>query len=161
MSHKSAAINAIKGIDTGKLPYAPRFDLWFNAHRYRGTLPAEYRDCESALDIARKINVGGHIVIADFIRPGHPDQMLDRGIGLYNLPRFPYRVKLRRVERIVESDDISTTVTYNTPKGKWIKGLGSMGEQPFAYIKRLRYKVYAHDHRRYFSISHDYSSPCR
>jgi len=117
MGHKSDALNAIRGIETERIPYAPRFDLWFNAHQYRGTLPEEYRNCTSTLDIARLTNVGGHLVIPDFIRPEQQSQMFDRGIGLYNLPQVPYRVKLINVERTVKSNGDSTAVIYKTPKG--------------------------------------------
>jgi len=118
MGHKTDILDAVRGIRTGKLPYAPRFDLWFNAHRYRGTLPEEYRDCRDVLDIARKIGVGGHLVIADFIRPEHPSQTIDRGLGLYSLPQFPYRITLRKVERKVEHEGAVTKVAYITPKGR-------------------------------------------
>ena len=117
MNHKTDLLSTIRGAFPGKLPYAPRFDIWFNAHQYRGTLPHEYRDCDTPLDVARKIKVGGHLVIPDFIRPENPMQMADRGIGLYNLPQAPYRVSLRKVGRTVAYDGQTTTVTYRTPKG--------------------------------------------
>ncbi len=117
MGHRTDILNSIKGISPEKIPYAPRFDIWFNAHQYRGTLPEAYHDCETPLDIARKINVGGHLIVPDYIRPEGPEQMADRGIGIYHLPQVPYRVKMRHVERRVEVDEYSTTVTYRTPRG--------------------------------------------
>ncbi|MBN1293769.1 MAG: hypothetical protein JXB48_18145 [Candidatus Latescibacteria bacterium] len=117
MSFKKTALDSIKGIVPDKLPYAPRFDIWFNAHSYRGTLPEMYRDCKTPLDIARKIGVGGHCVIPDYNRPEKPEDMFERGIGIYHLPQVPYRVKLNRVERTVTHSGYSTTVTYKTPKG--------------------------------------------
>ncbi len=117
MRHAEHAIAAARGIDTGCLPYAPRFDLWFNAHRYKGNMPPEYSLCDRALDIARMEGVGGHSVIADFIRPRDPSETVDRGLGLYSLPQFPYRVTLRNVERTVECEDSATTVAYRTPRG--------------------------------------------
>ena len=110
-------MTSISGIFPGKIPYAPRFDLWFNAHQYRDTLPLEYQHCTSPLEIARILGVGGHLVVPDFIRPEEPSQMFDRGIGIYNLPQVPYHVKLKKVERTVLQDDYTTTVTYKTPKG--------------------------------------------
>ena len=117
MSFKKAALDSIRGIVPGKLPYAPRFDIWFNAHTYRGTLPEMYRDCSTPLDIARKTGVGGHCIIPDYIRPPKPEDMYDRGIGIYHLPQVPYRVTLNRVERTVSHSGYETTVTYKTPKG--------------------------------------------
>jgi len=117
MGHKTAALQSIKGIDTGKLPYAPRFDLWFNAHLYRGTLPEDYHDCDSPLDIARKIGVSGNLIIPDYLRVEDPSRLFDRGIGLHKMPQIPYKYKLKGVERTVEIDGSKTTVTYKTPKG--------------------------------------------
>ena len=117
MGHRTDMLNSIKCILPDKLPYTPRFDIWFNAHRYRGTLPEVYRNCETPLDIARTLGVGGHLVIPDYIRPDDPMQMADRGIGIYHLPQVPYRVKMKNVERTVEGDKYTTTVTYRTPKG--------------------------------------------
>jgi len=117
MDFKTAALSTVRGTYPGHIPYAPRFDLWFNAHDYRGTFPDEYRDCGSPLDIARKIGVGGHCVIADFIRPDDPSEVIDRGIGLYSLPQFPYRCFLPGVERRVTRYDDTTEVAYRTPKG--------------------------------------------
>ncbi len=111
------ALTAIRGTFPGRIPYAPRFDLWFNAHEYRGTLPEAFRGCASSLDIARRIGVGAHMVIADFIRPEEPEQVVDRGIGLYNLPQFPFRTTLENVGRTVTTDGGETTVVYRTPKG--------------------------------------------
>ena len=117
MGHRTEVLETIKGIIPEKLPYAPRFDIWFNAHQYRETLPEAYRDCKIPLDIARMLKVGGHLVIPDYLRPEKPMQMVDRGIGIYHLSQIPYRVELRNVERIVDGDEYTTSVTYRTPKG--------------------------------------------
>ncbi|MCE5249523.1 hypothetical protein LLG96_04805 [bacterium] len=117
MGHKTDLLRTVQGVIPEILPYAPRFDIWFNAHQYRGTLPEEYHDCAIPLDISRQLGVGGHLVVPDYIRPGDPSQMADRGIGIYHLPQVPYHVELRSVERKIESDEYTTTVSYRTPKG--------------------------------------------
>ncbi len=118
MGFRTDALQSIRGIAPERLPYAPRFDLWFNAHQYRGTLPGEYRDCRTPLDVSRLLGVGAHLVVPDYLRPERPEQMYDRGIGVYHLPQVPHRVTLRGVERTVEENDGATVVTYRTPRGK-------------------------------------------
>ena len=117
MLHRTDMLQSINGIAPSRLPYAPRFDLWFNAHQRRGTLPAEYVDCHTPLDISRLLGVGAHLVVPDYLRPERPEQMYDRGIGIYHLPQLPYRVAMRGVERTVSENDGVTAVTYRTPKG--------------------------------------------
>lgn len=116
--HRTLALSSIRGIAPAKLPYAPRFDLWFNAHQHLGTLPPEYRDCAAPLDISRRLGVGGHMIVPDYLRPEEPEGMNDRGLGVYRLPMVPYRAEFRGVERTVETDDCRTRATWRTPKGK-------------------------------------------
>lgn len=117
MGHRTDMLQSINGNIPARLPYAPRFDLWFNAHQHRGTLPEEYRDCRVPLDISRRLGVGAHLIVPDYLRPECQEQMYDRGIGVYHLPQVPYRVSMRGVERKVEEDGGVTSVTYRTPKG--------------------------------------------
>ena len=117
IGYRTDALNTIKGIAPGKLPFAPRFDLWFNAHQYRGTLPDDLCNCTSTLEVARKIGVGAHLVVPNYLKYDNPSQLYDRGIGLYRFPQIPYTYTLKRVERIVESSGSTTKVTYKTPKG--------------------------------------------
>ena len=39
MTHKERMLMAARGEMPDMLPYAPRFDLWYNANDYRNTLP--------------------------------------------------------------------------------------------------------------------------
>ncbi len=117
MTHRTLSLSSMRGITPEKLPYAPRFDLWFNAHQYLGTLPPEYRDCASPLDISRKLGVGGHMIVPDYLRPEEPDGMDDRGLGVYRLPMVPYRAEFRGVDRKVVTEDGVTRAEYRTPKG--------------------------------------------
>ncbi len=117
MNHRSDTLSAIRGTFPGRIPYAPRFDLWFNAHMHRGTLPQELACCATPLDVSRLLGVGGHMVIPDYLRPDDPSGMEDRGIGLYRLSQVPYRAEVRGAERTVSKSDGRTEVSYRTPKG--------------------------------------------
>ena len=43
MTHKERMLMAARGEMPGVLPYAPRFDLWYNANSYTGTLPKQHQ----------------------------------------------------------------------------------------------------------------------
>jgi hypothetical protein len=109
---------AIRGMVPSRIPYAPRFDLWFNAHRHRGTLPEEYRGCMTPLDVSRKLGVGAHMIVPEYLEPRDPSDMEDRGLGVYRLRHLPYRAEFRGVERTVAVSEGRTEVSYRTPKGK-------------------------------------------
>ena len=53
----------------------------------------------------------------DFLRGRSPDDTLDRGIGIFRLPGYPYRAELTGVEREVKKEGDSTCVIYHTPLG--------------------------------------------
>jgi len=57
MTHKERIMNVLKGEKIDKIPWFPRIDLWYNAHKNNGTLPEEYQNC-SIQDILRKLGVG-------------------------------------------------------------------------------------------------------
>jgi len=117
MSHADDMMISIRGDIPKSIPYAPRFDIWFNAHQYRGTLPEIYADCSDPLDVSRRIGVAGHMVVPDYVRPEEPEDMYDRGIGIYHLTQVPYRAVMKGIDRTVSEHDGTTDVCYRTPKG--------------------------------------------
>ena len=117
MSHADDMMTSVRGDIPKSIPYAPRFDIWFNAHQYRGTLPEIYADCSNPLDVSRRIGVAGHMVVPDYVRPAEPEDMYDRGIGIYHLAQVPYRVVMKGIDRTVSEHDGTTDVCYRTPKG--------------------------------------------
>lgn len=42
MNHKQRMLMAARGEIAGRIPYAPRFDLWYNSNAYRDQLPEKY-----------------------------------------------------------------------------------------------------------------------
>ena len=42
MQIKERLLNTMQGLPTDELPYLPRLDIWYNANKFRGTLPKQY-----------------------------------------------------------------------------------------------------------------------
>lgn len=110
-------MHALRGEPVARLPWVPRLDLWYNAHRYRGTLPGPWRDA-SLLDIARELGVGFHAVIPDFLDTEEPEEAFDRALGIEHVRNQPYRVRFRRASRVVERGRDCSRVIYKLPQGE-------------------------------------------
>ena len=65
MTRKDRMLAAIRGEPTDRIPWAPRLDLWYNANRRAGTLPAKYRKA-ALTELVDDLDVGYHAVIPDF-----------------------------------------------------------------------------------------------
>lgn len=116
LSNKQRMTKAIKGEYADQIPWIPRFDLWYNAHRYRNTLPDEFKGLTLG-QIADTIGVGQHRVIPEFMDYRDPSDIVDRALGIFNLPPYPFRTELRNIDREVRVEGNYTFVTYHTPKG--------------------------------------------
>lgn len=117
MTHRQRILAALRAEPVDRLPWVPRLDLWYNAHRTCGTLPDEWRDA-SLLDIVADLGVGYHAVIPNFLDVEEPDEAADRIIGLDHVPNQPYRVGFRSARRLVERDGDRIRVTYQLPQGE-------------------------------------------
>jgi methylmalonyl-CoA mutase cobalamin-binding domain/chain len=117
MTHKERILMAARGEMVDVLPYVPRFDLWYNANRYRGTLPARYSD-KSPGQIARAEGWALHRVVPELLSVQRQEDNLYRAIGLYGLRECGYSIKFpSNVEiRSTRTAD-SLQVEYHTPKG--------------------------------------------
>jgi uroporphyrinogen-III decarboxylase len=91
-------------------------DLWYQANKRAGTLPARYRN-RSLEDITEDMGVGFHAVIPDFQDLREPYEDADRALGITNLHSVPVRTVLENVKRTIRSDGDLTRVTYETPVG--------------------------------------------
>lgn len=117
MTHKERMLRAARGEWADRLPWAPRIDLWYNAHKRKGTLPGKYPPEVSLDQIAEDIGGGYHKIVPDFLNVRSAEDTIDRGLGIYHLPGMPYRVELVGVEREVHKEGDSTKVIYHTPIG--------------------------------------------
>ena len=116
-THKERMMRAARGEWADWLPWAPRIDLWHNANSYRGTLPSFFRKDASVDEVADYIGGGYHKIVPEFQKVRSPEDMIDRGIGIYRLREMACRPELVGVDREVKHERGATTVTYHTPVG--------------------------------------------
>lgn len=119
MTHKERMLRAMRGEETGQIPYAPRLDLWWLANKLRGTLPERFGDMKPD-DIARAEGWSCYHMVPDFTNMMRgPEDILHRAIGLYNFKqsvytwRFPDDVEVKVDNR----DDGLQAIEYHTPLG--------------------------------------------
>lgn len=117
MTHRERILMAARGEMPDILPYVPRFDLWYNANKYRGTLPAQYRDMQPD-DIARSEGWALHKVVPELLKVEREEDNLYRALGLYGLKECGYRIGFSpKVEVRKESGGGFLKVEYHTPMG--------------------------------------------
>lgn len=126
MTHKERMLMAVRGEMPDVLPYAPRFDLWYNANSYTDTLPPRHRG-RTADEIARAEGWALQKVIPQLLKVRDPEDIIYRGIGLYSLRECGYRIRLSPDVQVQihsshnrgddKSDDV-TCVEYHTHLGK-------------------------------------------
>lgn len=117
ISNKERILMAARGDMPDVLPYVPRFDLWYNANRHRGTLPPEYKD-RQADEIARAEGWALHKVVPELLNVEREEDNLYRAIGLYGLKECGYRIRFSpQVEVRADRSSDSLRVEYHTPKG--------------------------------------------
>ena len=102
MTHRERMLATIRGEPADQIPWAPRMDLWYIAHRARGTLPERFAGL-NLVEVAEVLDVACHAVGADFTLPGGRDVSL-RAMGIDNHQDYPYQVELRDLP-IESSDD--------------------------------------------------------
>jgi uroporphyrinogen-III decarboxylase len=116
MTHRERILAAIRGEVPDQLPWVPRLEFWHRARLRQGTLPEELRGL-TLPQVAEYLGVGCYDSIPDFTNIVAPTDMLDRTLGVYNLPFLPYRVTLEDVDRRVTHNARETVVQYHTPVG--------------------------------------------
>ncbi len=117
MTHKERMLMAARGEMPDVLPYVPRFDLWYNANKYRGTLPPQYKDMGPD-DIARAEGWALHKVVPELLKVEREEDNLYRGLGLYGLKECGYKIGFsRNVEIRKERYGDCLKVEYHTPNG--------------------------------------------
>ena len=117
MTHKQRMLMAVRGELPDVLPYAPRYDLWYNANSYMGTLPPQHRG-RTANEIARAEGWALHKVTPDLLAEHRPEDTTHRGIGLYSLRECGYRIRMSpKVEVVSRREGSTRIVDYHTPLG--------------------------------------------
>jgi uroporphyrinogen-III decarboxylase len=116
MTHRERMLAAIRGEIPDRMPWVPRLDFWFRAHTYQGTMPPHLRGL-SILELADRLGVAAYAIIPDFTDCPTGTEMLDRALGIYQVPVIPYRVSMENVERRVLKQGRETIVEYHTPLG--------------------------------------------
>lgn len=117
MTHHERLLRALRAQPVDRLPWVPRLDLWYNANRHAGTLPARWREA-SLMDIVRDLGVGFHAVIPDFLDTEEPDEAFDRALGLDHVKNQPYRLRFQKTRRVVEHGEDRSRVIYKLPQGE-------------------------------------------
>ena len=116
MSHKQRMLAAIRGEPTDRIPWAPRLDLWYDAHKRADTLPARYKGASLA-EITDDLNWGYHAVVPHFKDLRDASDDIHRALGIYNLWVMPHATHLQNVRFTVNYRGDETTVEYCTPVG--------------------------------------------
>jgi methanogenic corrinoid protein MtbC1 len=118
ISQKERMLMAARGEMPDRIPFAPRLDMWYNANRLAGTLPARYRDADKH-DIARSEGWALYAIEPEeFDRSRDAAHCLHRAIGLYPIKEAPYRVRFApsvTVTHRIAGGEIA--VAYSTPVG--------------------------------------------
>src|SRR5271157_2859272 len=116
MTERERILAAIRGDVPDRMPWVPRLEFWYRARVRNGTMPAALRGL-TLNQVAEQLGVGYYASVPDFTRREEEDDMLDRGLGVFNLPILPYRVVLDGVDRRVTRCGLETVVEYGTPVG--------------------------------------------
>ena len=116
MSHKERMLAAIRGEPVDTVPWVPRLDLWYNAHKRAGTLPSEYREA-TLKEITEDLDFGYHAVVPNFKDLKVAEDDIHRALGIYNLWNMPYRTVLQNIKVTPSYEGDETTVLYDTPAG--------------------------------------------
>jgi len=117
MTHKERMLATLRGEPTDVIPWAPRLDLWYNAHKRAGTLPDRYRSA-ALQDITDDLGYAYHAIVPHFKDLRDPFDDVHRSLGIYNLWTMPYATKIRNVDVQVTTEGDETRVEYRTPVGK-------------------------------------------
>ncbi len=116
MTHKERILAACRGEVPDCIPWIPRLDLWYNAHRRAGTLPKGFEGA-TLRQITDGLGVGYHAVVPDFLNVDSLNDIVDQGLGIYRLKEMPFTTVLHGVEREVTREEHRTRVVYHTPVG--------------------------------------------
>jgi len=117
MTHRENFLKTARGEMVDTLHYVPRFDLWYNANSWSGTLPPEHKN-RTADEIALAEGWALHKVIPELLKVESPEENMHRGLGLYSLKENGYQITFSpNVDIRCHQDGDSKLVEYHTPVG--------------------------------------------
>jgi hypothetical protein len=116
MTERERILAAIRGEIPDRMPWVPRLEFWHRARLRQGTMPAELRGL-SLSEIAERLGVGYYASVPDFTRREEETDMLDRGLGIFNVSGLAHRVVLEGVDRRVTRRGREIVTEYHTPVG--------------------------------------------
>jgi corrinoid protein of di/trimethylamine methyltransferase len=121
MTHRENILAVIRGDMVDQIPWVPRIDLWHNAQVVRGTLPKKFEGMRVE-DIHHAMGWPLHKFVPEYSRSENPENMVHRGIGLFNLKEFPFTFEFAsdvdiRVNMETTATEEMTHVEYHTPVG--------------------------------------------
>ena len=116
MNPKERMLATLRGEPTDAIPWAPRLDLWYDANRRAGTLPAKYKNARLE-EITDDLGFGYHAIVPRFKDLRDPRDEVHRALGIYNLRTMPYATRLEGVDVAMTTEGDLTHVAYRTPAG--------------------------------------------
>lgn len=116
-TYRERMLATLQGRPTDRIPFVPRLDLWYRGNRYKGTLPAKYKNA-TLLQIVEDLDVGYHTVSADRHLYDDSLDVVDRALGIWRVHTKPFHAKLRDIRRNVCHEGDATMVEYLTPAGR-------------------------------------------
>ncbi len=118
MTIKERLLAAIQGKPVDVLPFLPRLDIWYNANKFRGTLPDKYRHA-SLKEMLDDLGLGYHYVIPDYKDWEGPDRDEDIGLGHYRFHTKPFCLEFHNMKREIRKDEKGNFfIRYITPVGE-------------------------------------------
>lgn len=116
MTHKQRMLAVLRGQPVERIPWVPRLDLWYRAHRRAGTLPRQYAGA-SLVEMLDDLGFAYHAVIPDFKALRTADDEAHRALGIYNLSCMPVQTVFEGVTYRMTQDGDRQIVEYDTPAG--------------------------------------------
>ena len=116
MTHKQHMLSVLAGQPVERIPWVPRLDLWYRAHRRAGTLPRPYADA-SLVEMLDDLGFAYHAVIPNFKALRTPDDEAHRALGIHNLACMPVRTVFDGIPYRMTQDGDRQIVEYQTPAG--------------------------------------------
>ena len=116
MTERERILASIRGEQPDRMPWVPRLEFWHRARLRDRTMPSELRGL-SLYEVAERLGVGYYASIPDFTAREEEPDMMDRVLGIFNVPVLAHRTVLEDVDRRVTRSGRQTVIEYHAPAG--------------------------------------------